>query len=247
MKRPDDEVLMAYADGELREAERRRVQEYLRTDEAARQTVEMFGWTSRVVDDAMAGVDFEDTPERLTRALNKKKKTSFWAEGWLMPALPAYPMQIAAFASIAVAVLCWSILIDRPGEKLPTFALGAVEPSSGLATALDRTIDDGQVQFGSYRLTGVVKFDDKFGNLCQELDVFSEAVTGVPSAVLVACRSRHSKWDIVGALHTQPANQSAASNYVLNEVQAHEALGGILSMMGARQRTTALDTEKRTK
>jgi len=49
MKRPDDETLMAYADGQLDPSEMARITEYLRHDAEARETVAMFQGTSAII------------------------------------------------------------------------------------------------------------------------------------------------------------------------------------------------------
>jgi len=66
MKRPTDEILMAFADGELDGAEYASLRAYLQENEPARRKVRMFRWTAVVVRKATGDVNFELMPQRIS-------------------------------------------------------------------------------------------------------------------------------------------------------------------------------------
>lgn len=67
-----DELIMAYADGELDELRARRVRNAMRTDEAMQQKHEIFLGTRVVLARSFSPVLDEPVPERLTSAVRAK-------------------------------------------------------------------------------------------------------------------------------------------------------------------------------
>lgn len=249
MKRPSDEILMAYADGELKGAENKSVRTFLRSDASARRTVRMFRWTALIVDEATGDVDFEIIPRRLSELFGRRiprpvQRYMRW---------PTRLMQaISASIILAVAMIWAVVIVDRPIiDGLPAdanFALGKVSESSLLAAAFERSFNSERVEIDGYRLVSVQRFEDKFGDLCQELEITTADMTMPPAAVVVACRRGHQDWDIVAALHTKPTRlRATADAYVTDGAQAHEAVVGILTMIGANQRSTALEVDRQTR
>ncbi|MBU2583577.1 MAG: hypothetical protein KJ622_17860 [Alphaproteobacteria bacterium] len=249
MKRPSDEILMAYADGELNGAETRSVRMFLRNDELARRKVRMFRWTALIVDEATGDVNFKVIPERLVELFDTHVSKSDRRHLWW----PKNLLQLAAASIILAAVVIWAgVIVDQPMiDGLPAdanFALGKVGEASLLAAAFERSFNSERVEIGGYRLVGVQRFEDKFGDLCQELEITTANTAMPPAAVVVACRRGHQDWDIVGALLTKPTRlHKAADAYVTDAAAAREAANGIIAMIGADQRSTGLEVDRQTR
>lgn len=84
-----DELLMAYADGELDVAERRRVELRLAADPEARERLEVFRRTGRAIGRTLDLAAFEDVPGRLADAVRAGQAGS----------RPAYPSAVGATGS----------------------------------------------------------------------------------------------------------------------------------------------------
>ncbi len=68
-----DELIMAYADGELTGPMAKRVREAIPQDEAIRQKYEMFHATRHVLSRTLGGVLDEPVPSRLTKAIKSRR------------------------------------------------------------------------------------------------------------------------------------------------------------------------------
>ena len=127
-------------------------------------------------------------------------------------------------------------------------ALGKVKVGTPLADALAKGSVGSDDGLGTTRLIAVADVDDKFGNPCREIEVFSSGDRKQPSAVVVACRHPGAdEWVVVGASATTLPRDAAQRNYASSEAEALESVSGILSMIGARRRTTAREVESKTR
>lgn len=238
MSTPSKIELMRYADGEMPPAERHAVSRVLEQDPDARALVDMFRWTALKVREAISAIDFEHVPLRLRRVLLGAPKVVELPRR--KPRIGVIVQLAACLAVVCLAAVWGSTLLDRPNSTdwtKPMLSLGPIEATSALGRALNELTQKQGVDIGHFRLFGVAMFEDKFGNQCQEVDVFQPARQHVPHAVVVVCRGTQG-WDLVGAIHTAPALNVANPQYAGDGAQAHAAIAGVLTMLGAQGRTT---------
>jgi hypothetical protein len=275
MIRPTDETLMAYADGYLDRESRHAVERHLVADAVARRTVRHMTMVKLLTQEAYGEHDFTAGVDRLADRIRRmpvarsacavpapprRLHVDFsWLTGALTFAAPVgagmAAGMLATFVTLAVVAPHRSVPGAGTGAGVD-LALGTVPPTSPLARALDaasRPVADavgGDVMrpasspFAQYQ--PVAAFKDKFGNDCMEIDAFPSASAQVPSAVVVACRGPDAVWAVQGAVSTK-AQRAETRPYVEDATQAHDAMSGILSLLGATQRTSAIKSESETR
>jgi len=255
MRRLDDEILMAYADGALSAADARRVEAELERDAAARRMVTLFRSTAALARHAYDWPMWSETPPRLVGAIERARTRALrlhawptWLGGW-----PGFG-GLAAVAAASLAVLVAAGTIPWPpgpdrrettqsNGTISRVAVGKVPVGSELAGVLDHLtgLAPGPQRRG-YSL--VATLSDKWGNTCQEVDAQAQTPDGPPAFVFVACRPAGGDWTVVGAVSPLIMIDGVRCEaYVRSEAAAHEALSSVLAMIGARQRASALKPE----
>lgn len=224
----DDETLMAFADGELDEAQSLALEEALANDEALAERLAVFLDSRRLVGDALKPLIDEPVPEALLASVRKMAEeaqrkgapqenvVSFrpkpqqpvmqpTARGWLMPV-----------AACLVAVVTGVI----------GFTLGRMDPSkmdagAEIASALDREASGQDVTLSGAVLHVVASFRDERGELCREYELKRPA----SSTLTVACR-QDGAWATRLALTTPqtegyvPASSQETIDAYLTSIQA---------------------------
>lgn len=139
--------------------------------------------------------------------------------------------------------------LTRPGRaqsahSQPVLALGEIGSGTELWRALE-ALQRGEttpVAAGSgSAFRGAMKFLDRYGNACHEVDVEEAGQHRHNLGVLVACQSDPGRWSLIAAAQTRDPGRSVARPYVTDADAAHDAMAGILKMIGARQQTTSLE------
>jgi anti-sigma factor RsiW len=231
-----DEMLMAYADGELSAAERRQVEACLARDPSACQRLEIFAGTHGLLRDALSGTASEPIPDRLLDAVlgvvpaavaapvrrGSVERRSLFARlrAALLPLTPAH-----AFGAAAALVLVFGIdgamrqmglrglgtapLVMANGGKL--FAQGP------LHQVLDGTPSGTAVAFGSGAEAGSIKalmtFKRQDGQACRIYEL--EQASGA-AANGVGCRTAVGQWSLevhsgIAAARAKPGQVVPAS------------------------------------
>jgi len=251
MTRLSDETLMAYADGTLDADTHRKVERQLMRDAAARHLVHLMSLVRVLVQTAYGERDFTSGSERLIRTIEGAgarvaPKRSSGPKLSLALLLGGSAVGAAMAASLATALVLDSGLVRSDGDA-DALAIGPLARRTELAQALERMENPASLPYrtGSAHFQQVAAFKDKFGNACHEVDAFTPGQFRVPNAVLVACRVPDDGWRLVSIVSTRPGSPGRSRLYVDSENEAHQALTGILSMIGATSRTTAIDTEIR--
>lgn len=200
-----DEVLMAYADGELDAKTRSQVQEAIATDpEVARRVAAHTALRASV----RAGFDKvldEPIPERLMTAA----RASNAADGRVVPLrrksaarLGAWPQWASMAASFVLGALAWQLgtrhasgpLLERNGQ---VFASGALAQALTSQIASGRSAQS-EVQIG-------VSFRSKSGNYCRTFQLRDDNVLAG-----LACRADE-KWKLEILVRGEPSPQSPSS------------------------------------
>lgn len=245
MRRLDDETLMAYADAALRGEERRLIEAALRQDSCARRRVALFRLTADLARHAFAEPMWRDPPLRLVDTLLVSKlelrvKKAAWPQLTLYPGKSWRPVALAASIAAIAAALGSYVMLLPPADH--DVSLGPVKQGSTLAAVLD-TYQSGLTGTNAqFALVATLK--DNRGNACLKVDVFDQRPAAVPSAVLVACRDESRRWIVVGAVRPKSVDSARVEPYyVPTDDAAHAALAGVLNMIGATQRASAIKSE----
>lgn len=187
MTRPDDEILMRYADGELDEIARARVERVLTTNPAEMARLDEYRALKARIAEYYAPVVTEGIPERLT-ALLTGNVVSIASASTASPARPVVrrrwvPAAIAA--SLAAGVLAGQLL-PRAGGGPVAFEDGAMVARGDVARALDVQLASAQPADAAVRIG--VSFPGRGGRACRTFE--TEAMAGV------ACRG-NDRWQVM--------------------------------------------------
>jgi len=189
----DDETLMAYADGELDEAQSAAIAAAMERDPALARRVERHRALRAEVADAFASVLDQPVPERLVAAAGGVSSVSGGsppqrrAEVLQFPARAARPPAGAwrarewgaVAASLALGMLI-SLRLFAPPEPLMTPRDGALVARGALATALDRQLAGAQQETEPIRIGLTFRSHD--GNYCRSFALRDAGTAGL------ACR-----------------------------------------------------------
>jgi anti-sigma factor RsiW len=243
---PDDETLLAFADGRLDAENAARVARHLETNIEARRTVVMYRRTgelaTRAFDEAMhvqaspalmsmlsRETDIE-TGNRSVVPLRQRSRSAPVSPEWRL-------MPLAASIVLIVGGLFALLMFRSVPPEATSIALGAVERGSALerlletkATGVSETVPVGTV--GAQKdVTLILTFRDRLQRPCRE---FESAPHGGNSLdVAVACRNADGGWTIEGAAHIAATTESAPPNFSPAGGNAAMALESVLKVLGA--------------
>lgn len=215
-----DEIIMAYADGQLPEAEARKVELAAQADPAIREKIRLFTETARQFKTAAA--DLPPVPDALAHRVSAILEKDIgqqaaprddnvvpltrrnWVSHW--------PTALAASITLAIGVAA--------GVGLGPFGMQETKPPFGMAALADPEIavtlsaaasGSSAVLASGATLNVIASFIDADKTLCREFDY--EAVNG-PSIVSVACRV-NGTWSpkiAIAASHDQSGTFAPASS-----------------------------------
>lgn len=249
MTRPDDEKLMAYADGVLAPAERAEIAAYLETDAGARRAVEQFHESGRLARLALADAVCEPVPQRLIDAAmgaasrgenivqlsRPRPATLFNQRGFTLAAL-------AACLALVIGAGGGAWFAQRPTPAAAFLALGGVDPASPMGQALETQLSgaglslDGGAE--ARRVAVLATFRDRANRVCREVELQKSGAERTPIAAGVACRDALAgTWAMVGA--AQIAELDGDGNwYAPSGADDSDALQGLLNALGAKAALT---------
>ncbi|MET1412226.1 hypothetical protein ABVF61_08175 [Roseibium sp. HPY-6] len=188
-----DEIIMAYADGQLPEAEAKKVEIAAEADETIRQKIRMFKETASQLKSAAA--DLPPVPDALAERLSamlgadsaeaevlrQDNVVPFTRRNWIRQ----WPTAIAASITLVAGLAAGMAIGPFSGsENNPPFGITALADPE-IAIALSSVESGSSTVLGSGATLNVIaSFVDADNTLCREFDY--EAVNG-PSIVSVAC------------------------------------------------------------
>lgn len=245
-----DEILMAYADGELDEPQRSEVERALRTDPALAATVERHRALRKQVFDAFAGVLDEPVPGRLRPAVADKVHSldaarnararaaaASAATSAVSPAAPpatgraAWPRWGALAATLVGGVLAggaWFGGADGGDGFMRADASGHLAARGQLAAALSRQLASDKAPDGPVRIG--VSFATRDGGYCRSFSVGASAG--------LACRSGED-WRIAVLSEAGAAGGTGASGDTYRQAASMPA--AVLDAIDARIAGTTMD------
>jgi hypothetical protein len=219
------EILMAYADGELDAETRRAIEAAMAADPQLAQEVERQRALRAEVGQAFAGVLDEQVPDRLLRAATRSK-TASQRRQW------AWPEWTSIAASLVIGVVAGRALLPAPGEGDGIVAAasdGRIVAAGPLASALSEQLssDDGSgIDIG-------LTFRDKSGEYCRTF-----GARGGSDVVGFACRDAE-VWR-VDMLSTAPPT-AGGGDYRMASTQLPAP---IIQTIAERMQGEALDADE---
>ncbi len=231
-----DEMLMAYADGELSAAERRQVEACLAADPAASQRLEIFAGTRGLLREALGGAASEPIPDRLLDAVLGVASTAVMPairrgsvaqpsllsqiRSFLLPLTPAHAVGAAAALVLAFGVDSATRQMGLSGATsapLVSSSGGKLFAQGPLQQVLDGTPSGTAAAFGAGAEAGSIKalmtFKRQDGQPCRiyELD---HASGGAANGV--SCRTPAGQWSLevhsgIAAAKSKPGQVVPAS------------------------------------
>lgn len=245
--RPDDETLMAFADGCLDAEERARVARYLATDAEARALVAEFERTADLTRRAFEPIaELPPAKELVDRILDERggvrssNVVDLPRRGTTDRRLSARAIALAA----SVVLVLGLAVLHQLGLRLPrtepelSVSIGPLPSGGRIAQMLETRPSNEVVTFSDdpkserVDLMVVASFKDKSNRYCREL----ELVRGAPSASAVtfaiACRDTAGGWVIEGAARHAPP-QDHGTSFTPAGHGASTAVEGILAELGA--------------
>lgn len=240
MTRPTDEMLMAYADGALPEADRAEIAAAIENDAEARAIVAEFRRTAEISHAAFASILTEPVPDRLVdtvlgRRTNdanvvdlaraRKPRSTPWRT--------ALPLAASVLLVIGIAA---ALLGQQPAARL--LALGPVPSAAPLAEALE-TKPSGmplaltsRTPEGLDHLMVVATFRDRKQRICREIEALDPNMQ--PQIAGVACRDpANGTWIVEGSARIASTVPPSGRDFTPSGADQKDALDGLLTVLGA--------------
>lgn len=233
-----DEVLMAYADGELDVATARGVEAAMAEDERLAERVALFADTRRSTKDALAPMLKEPVPARLEASVRDMLARSAAGTAdadsnvvaFRPSAKPSFAErllnELPLAASIAIIAGAIGYYLGQPGGAPSTNLTVASVDQPAIVQALG-TVRSGETANldGNGRFRAIASYRDNAGSLCREFEFDKNREAAV---VAVACNANGS-WDVRFAVATSQSAEGYAPASSL------EALDAFLQATGAGQ------------
>ncbi len=263
---PDDEVLVAFADGQLDAEQSAKVIAFLETDRDAKRFVEALkrsGEMARVAYDEALPVRSDKLAEMilgsegsagpLTQAtppvssnvvpIFSKRKPSGPFGGYALPLAASIALMIGAFTGYQIGKG------GDPGSTAAPFdiAVGPT-PEGGPVHRILESQSSGDpvaVSHGPASKAGelmiVATFRDQAGRVCRELEVTHPGEEGSAITGAVACRKADGGWFVEGAARLAAAPPVPDKDYSPAGGNEISAIEGVLKSIGAKPALTASD------
>jgi len=265
MATPDDfsdEILMAYADGELDEARHAAVEAAIARDDALADRVAMFAETAdrakqamdatlsapvpahlqRAVESLIAAQDSQDSEggaraDPVSLADHRARRDSGRLGGWRR----VVPAAMAASIALVVGLGVGYGLRPGPDSTGAGMAVGSLTGPAGpaIAAALAE-IPSGaeQALAGGRTFRAIASFRDEAGAVCREFEVDGEAGR---ASVNVACRDTD-RWEVRISIATSGGGTGYAPASSLEALDAYLVSVGAGAPMSAQEEKAVLET-----
>lgn len=191
----DDETLMAFADGELDEAQSQALEEALATDDALAERLAVFLDSRQLVGDALKPLIDEPVPEALLVSVRRMAEDAQRAAGKLQDNVVAFhPRQqpVAAPAArrwlMPLAASVVAVITGVVGFSVGRMGPPAADSGAEIASALDREASGKDVALDASGkvLHVIATFRDERGDVCREYEVKEPA----GRTLTIACRQQ---------------------------------------------------------
>jgi anti-sigma factor RsiW len=242
MNNPNDETLMAFADGALEGPEAERIAGLARSDPAIAQRIEMFRDSRRLVADALKPLAAEPVPAELDAAVRNLIANHATAPEDGTGTVVAFPQHRAtqrplsrwtlplAASLAAIAVGTGGFMLGQKSSRGDAAAFAAVgDPLPADVTAVLASAASGsETRAGEARMRLVATVMAQDGSVCREFEIDIQA--SARTAAGVACRNA-GEWRLVAAVAAvagdggyAPASSLTALDAYLDAIGASEPL-----------------------
>lgn len=243
MAKLSDEVLMAYADGQLDEKRTAEIRQMVATDEEVRQRVALFRQSSALLQEVYNAPLREAVPQRLVDTVRQFKPHSTSPIIWerLAALFQITPGWRPAYAFVATVVLLIGMGL---GYLLPR-DISMVQPDLSIALksgafhqGLDTTAS-GQwfnLDQQGVRILPVATFRDKSNAFCRPYDVMEVGDQKTPLARGIACRNVTGQWDTrvyIAIRSMAPATGESPFGYIPAGADDHDLIMTIADQLMA--------------
>lgn len=256
MLEPDEEMLMAYADGALEPHQAEAVEAYLAANPHARALVDELRLSAELAREAFQVPMATPPPDRLVAAIVGPRPVE--------PAIPVgtgasvidfqsksarrarlRPLEwmaaAASLALIATGGVVWYAGGGSTGagrEAIGEIASGPVSKGGELERLLETYVSGRTLDLASSDAKGrafkvVATFNGKGERICREVEVLRDTRSMVPISAGLACRSRQGGWQIAGVVQLGSGNLVTGPAYKPSGSSDRDALEEILQKIGA--------------
>lgn len=239
MTQLSDEVLVAYADGELVGEEAAAVERALENDRDAQETLRLFRETAELSRAAYDDVVREPIPDRLIETLQggpvaAVSQPRFRAGGGLAA------MALAASITLAVGVVGGFGLSNLGGDAAPgsseRWVIGSISAQDSAVYGVLETLPSGHLRAvasgdDGAEIMALTTFTDRNGRYCRDFQATVPGNGGSDAAFGVACRSMAGDWRVEALIAAPAAN--AADSYVTASGPAEDPFMAVLDSLGA--------------
>ena len=242
MTRPTDEMLMAYADGALPEADRAEIAAAIENDAEARAIVAEFRRTAEISRTAFADILAEPVPDRLVNTVLGARAPHANVVDLARARMPRSTMWRTALplaASVLLVVgITAALLRQQPAAQL--MALGPVPSADPLAEILETKPSGTPLALASRtpegldRLMVVATFRDRKERICREVEALDPNMQ--PQIAGVACRDpANGTWIVEGSARIASTAPPSGRDFTPSGADQKDALDGLLTVLGAER------------
>jgi hypothetical protein len=235
MAKLTDEMLMAYADGQLDPAVTEEVEAMLARDAEAMRKVEALRRSMDLARMIMERPLRAPVPQPLIEtvlgtAVSESKVVSL-GQRWRPRSAAGWALPIAAALALTIGLTAY-LGGDRSVDQDMAVALGPLDPASPLSVVLESTGSGQGVTLpgGSDTALILATYRDSGGRPCREFEVLGNEAH--PIEIGIACREGGGRWTIVGAAEV-PADLSANGTFLPAGDQSNDPLQAVLKAIGA--------------
>lgn len=260
---PDDETLVAFADGRLEDGEAEKVARYLDENAEARRFVERLvtsGGLAKVAYDAALTAPASDKLADLILGASMPEGDA--ARSNIVP-LPRrlsrapdaarYALPIAAAIALVIGGVAGYGLGRRgsapDGGADFNIAVGPIAKGTPVAVLLEqRSSGDllpvaGGAIAGARQLMVVASFRDRSGRICREFEVLTAVDAAPPVTAAIACRHDDGSWHVEGAAQVAAAPPIPDKDFSPASGNDASAMEGILEAIGAKPALSKTDED----
>ncbi len=254
---PDDETLVAFADGALAPDEAEKVAAFVAENEDARRFVERLRSSGDLAKEAFdRAMHDAQSDARLAALILDTKSPETEANVVSLPPRQIRtptPSGLALPMAAAIALIVGGIGGYEFGRRAsePVWmagtevAVGPVKAGTPLATLLDEKPSGEAITLSAapaQDLMVVASFRDANGRICREFEAFSPDTAG-PVTAGIACRNERGVWRVEGAAQLAEGAEPPSQDYSPASGGDAAAMEGLLKALGAKPALSKNDEE----
>lgn len=229
-----DEVLMAYADGALSEAEARAVEAHLAENAEARELVAAFRESAELAARAFDQPMTEPVSQRLIDTV-RGNQSNVIRGPWTGRAL--LPLAAAMTLTAGLALGFWLSGASEGDDVARGLGVGPLDQTSHLAQHLETRPSGTAATLQQDRSVVVVgTFRDRSGRPCREFEVLGDTgnASSAPETAAIACRAATGSWTVEGVVRIATGPETPGTQgYVPSGAQEEDALQKLVEILGA--------------